>query len=61
MTAVSEKLSKVAINKGIQTDIDTALSYESEVFGTCFSTEDQKEGMDAFLNKKSLVGNFKNK
>jgi enoyl-CoA hydratase len=58
---VAVKLSKVAINKGIQTDIDTALSYESEVFGTCFSTEDQKEGMDAFLNKKSLVGNFKNK
>ena len=58
---VAVKLSKVAINKGIQTDIDTALSYESEIFGTCFSTEDQKEGMDAFLNKKSLVGNFKNK
>lgn len=58
---VAVKFCKVAINRGIQTDIDTAVAYESEVFGSCFSTEDQKEGMDAFLNKKSLVGNFKNK
>lgn len=58
---IAVKLSKVAINKGLQTDIDTALSYESEVFGATFSTEDQKEGMSAFLNKSSLVGNYKNK
>ncbi len=58
---IAVKLCKVAINKGLQTDIDTALSFESEVFGACFSTEDQKEGMGAFLNKQSLVGKFKNK
>lgn len=58
---IAVKFCKVAINKGIQTDIDTAIAYESEVFGSCFSTEDQKEGMSAFLNKTSLVGNFKNK
>lgn len=30
---------------------------EGECFGMCFSTEDQKEGMDAFLNKRKP--NFK--
>lgn len=50
---------KAAINKGIQIDIDTALSYESEIFGECFSTEDQKSGMIAFLEKTEKC--FKNK
>jgi enoyl-CoA hydratase len=50
---------KAAINKGTQMDIDTALSYESELFGECFSTEDQKNGMIAFTLKKEKC--FKNK
>lgn len=58
---IAVKSSKNAINRGLQVDIDTAVAYESEVFGSCFSTDDQKNGMDAFLNKQSLVGNFKNK
>jgi len=45
-------LSKTAINKGLQTDIDTALAIEADVFGLCFSTQDQKEGMSAFTNKR---------
>jgi enoyl-CoA hydratase len=56
---IAVSLCKAAINKGIQTDIDTALSYESEVFGECFSTEDQKEGMFAFVEKREK--NFKNR
>lgn len=50
---------KAAINKGIQIDIDTALSYESEVFGQCFATEDQKNGMISFIQKTEKC--FKNK
>lgn len=57
---VAVKLSKIAINRGMQVDIDTALSYEAEVFGECFSTEDQKEGMTAFVEKRSEK-NFQNK
>lgn len=49
---VAVKFCKAAINRGIQTDIDTAVAYESEVFGACFATEDQKEGMTAFLEKR---------
>ena len=57
---VAVKLCKEAINRGIQCDIDTAILYESEVFGECFSTEDQKEGMTAFVEKRKEK-NFKNR
>lgn len=56
---IAVKLCKSAINHGIQCDIDTALMYESEAFGECFSTADQKEGMTAFTEKREK--NFKNK
>lgn len=56
---IAVKLCKAAINRGIQSDIDTALSYESEAFGECFSTEDQKEGMTAFTERRDK--SFKNK
>jgi len=51
--------SKAAINKGMQVDIDTAMGIEADLFGLCFSTEDQKEGMQAFLDKRKPE--FKNK
>ncbi len=51
--------SKAAINRGMQADIDTAMSIESDLFGLCFSTEDQKEGMQAFIDKRKAV--FQNK
>lgn len=57
---IAVKLSKQAINRGIQCDIDTALSFESEAFGECFSTEDQKDAMTAFVEKKKPEG-FKNR
>lgn len=43
---------KFAIGKGMQVDIDTAMSIESDMFGMCTSTFDQKEGMGAFLEKR---------
>ncbi|MCM1990145.1 short-chain-enoyl-CoA hydratase [Oceanirhabdus seepicola] len=51
--------SKVAINRGVEVDIETGLMYEGEVFGSCFSTEDQEEGMSAFLEKREK--SFKNR
>lgn len=45
-------LCKASINKGLQTDINTAMAIEADVFGLCFSTRDQKEGMNAFINKR---------
>ncbi|MBE6065208.1 short-chain-enoyl-CoA hydratase [Clostridium cochlearium] len=49
---IAVKLCKSAINRGLQCDIDTGIAFEAEVFGECFSTEDQKEGMTAFLEKR---------
>ncbi|HWP97489.1 MAG TPA: enoyl-CoA hydratase-related protein [Syntrophomonadaceae bacterium] len=47
--------SKFAIGKGLQADLDTAMSIESDMFGMCSSTFDQKEGMGAFLEKRKPV------
>lgn len=57
---VAVRLSKQAINRGMQMDIDTAVIVECEIFGECFSTEDQKDAMSAFVEKRKLEG-FKNR
>lgn len=49
---IAIRYSKTAINRGIETDIETGMSIEKELFGLCFATEDQKEGMEAFLEKR---------
>lgn len=43
---------KRAINEGIQVDMDQAIVIEEKLFGSCFETCDQKEGMNAFLEKQ---------
>ncbi|MGI6488488.1 MAG: short-chain-enoyl-CoA hydratase [Syntrophomonadaceae bacterium] len=43
---------KKAINEGMQTDIDRGMTFEADLFGLCFATEDQKEGMTAFVEKR---------
>ncbi len=43
---------KTAINEGIEMDIDRGLRLEAALFGNCFETADQKEGMGAFLEKR---------
>ncbi len=49
---IAVRLSKAAANEGMQTDIDRAMSIEADAFGLCFATQDQKEGMTAFLEKR---------
>ena len=46
------KYAKEAMNKGLETDIETGISYESNIFALCFACEDQKEGMTAFAEKR---------
>lgn len=46
------KFCKIAINEGLQTDINRGMTIEADLFGICFSTNDQKEGMEAFVNKR---------
>jgi enoyl-CoA hydratase len=45
-------LAKSAINRGLDMDLQTALGYEIECFAQCFATQDQKEGMRAFSEKR---------
>lgn len=49
---VAVKLAKKAIDTGLQSDIDTGIAIENDLFAICFSTPDQKTRMEAFLNKK---------
>ena len=51
--SVAVSLSKQAINDGLQMDIDRGIDMEVALFALCFSTEDQKEGMSAFLEKRA--------
>lgn len=46
------KNSKILINKGMDTDIDTGLRLEIYGWALCFSHEDRKKMMSAFLNKE---------
>jgi enoyl-CoA hydratase len=50
---VAVRLSKEAINRGMELDLDKAGAYETELFSLCFATDDQKEGMKAFVEKRS--------
>ena len=51
------RYAKACIDRGMQTDIDTGIAIENELFAMCFATEDQKEGMKAFLEKRKPVFN----
>ena len=51
---------KKAMNDGLQVDMDNAIAIEEKLFGDCFETADQKEGMGAFLEKRKEK-NFINK
>lgn len=52
------RYANIAINRGIETDIETGIEIEADLFGLCFATKDQKEGMTAFLEKRKAA--FKN-
>ena len=45
---------KKAINEGLDTDMDQAIVIEEKLFGDCFESYDQKEGMTAFLEKRKV-------
>ncbi len=49
---IAVRNSKRAINEGMQVDIASAVRIESQCFGDCFGTEDQQNGMTAFLEKR---------
>ncbi len=55
---IAVRFSKMAVNRGLQVDIDSGIALENEVFALCFATDDRREGMGAFLEKRAAI--FKN-
>ena len=46
------KVTKQVIRAGAEMSLSAGINYERDLFCLCFSTEDQEEGVDAFLNKR---------
>lgn len=51
---VAVRNSKKAVTDGFLNDLDHAITIEENYFSECFATEDQKEGMKAFLEKRKV-------
>lgn len=53
--AVALKMMKTALHAGADTDLNNALTIETACFGITFETEDRKEGMASFFEKRKPV------
>ena len=49
---IAVRACKKAVNDGLEASMDEALVIEEKLFGSCFETEDQINGMKAFLAKE---------
>ena len=58
-SSMALRSAKIAIKKGISVDLKHGLQMEQDVFALLFGTQDQKEGMAAFVEKRKPV--FKGK
>jgi enoyl-CoA hydratase len=56
---IALKMMKIAVNGGLSMDLKSGLAYEARCFEILFSTEDRKEGMKAFIEKRKPL--FKNR
>jgi enoyl-CoA hydratase len=52
-SAAALKLAKQAINRGMQTNLESGLKYEYELYSLSLSLEDKAEGVAAFLEKRT--------
>jgi enoyl-CoA hydratase len=49
---VAVKLAKMAVNRAFEMGLSPGLDFERELFYMLFASEDQKEGMNAFMQKR---------
>ncbi|HEY9044700.1 MAG TPA: enoyl-CoA hydratase-related protein [Ohtaekwangia sp.] len=52
MSPVAAQLAKEAVNRSFETHLDEGLSFERKNFYLAFASEDQKEGMRAFVERR---------
>ncbi|MEZ2130946.1 MULTISPECIES: enoyl-CoA hydratase [unclassified Sinorhizobium] len=55
----SVMMAKEAVNRALETTLEEGLRFERRLFHSLFATEDQKEGMSAFIEKRKPA--FKNR
>ncbi|MBT1710209.1 enoyl-CoA hydratase/isomerase family protein [Fulvivirgaceae bacterium PWU5] len=53
MAPVATRLAKEAVNRSFETHLDEGLHFERKNFYLTFACEDQKEGMQAFIEKRA--------
>ena len=56
---VATRAVKESVNRAFESGLSDGVMFERRLFHALFATEDQKEGMDAFVNKRTAV--FSNK
>ena len=52
MAPIAAQLAKEAVNRSFETHLDEGLHFERKNFYLAFASEDQKEGMKAFIEKR---------
>jgi enoyl-CoA hydratase len=59
MGQIAVMAAKEAVNRSFESSLSDGVMFERRLFHSMFATEDQKEGMDAFVNKRKAE--FKNR
>lgn len=49
---IAVRMAKIAINKGLNMDLNLGVSFEAEAYVSTFGSDDRKEGMEAFVQKR---------
>ena len=55
LSGAAVMMAKESVNRAFEGTLADGIMFERRLFHTLFATEDQKEGMDAFLNKRKPV------
>lgn len=52
---IAVQMAKLAIDRGIQLDLESALDFERQCYNSCIPTQDRLEGLAAFREKRKPV------
>jgi enoyl-CoA hydratase len=52
---VATRAAKESVNRAFESGLSDGVMFERRLFHALFATQDQKEGMDAFVNKRPAV------